>query len=249
MKAFTWAGEPSRSTSSSSTRSPVSTSSHGAATLAASYSRDLRFRIGTHPSPTIGGVPDPVRGEFSSLPDTPADELELLTLDLLKGAARDFTQELTTTPIPSLYGVTDGKAVGTFVEGAFNTYIAERYKHDRANAAKGIDFPSLAVDLKVTSIRQPQSSCRFRDATQKVYGLGYHLLVMVYEKVDDQERNSSLLKILHVIFIDQEFTADFQTTKGIADILARDGNADDIDAFLEERNLPLDEIGRRSLAE
>jgi hypothetical protein len=191
----------------------------------------------------------PAHDEFSALPRTPAEELELLTLDLLKGAARNFTQELTTTPIPSLYGVTDGKAVGTFVEGAFNTYIAERYKHAQGNAAKGIDFPSLGVDLKVTSVRQPQSSCPFRDATQKVYGLGYHLLVMVYEKVDDQEHSTSLLKILHVIFIDQEFTADFQTTKGIADILDRDGNADDIDAFLEERNLPLNEIGRRSLAE
>lgn len=183
------------------------------------------------------------------LPTIPTDELELLTLDLIKGAARDFAHELTTTPIPSLYGVTDGKAVGTFVEGAFNTYIAERYRHDQGNAAKGIDFPSLGVDLKVTSVRQPQSSCPFRDATQKVYGLGYHLLVMVYEKIDDQENSSSLLKILHVIFIDQEFTADFQTTKGIAELLERNGNTDDIDAFLEERNLPLDEIGRRTLAE
>ncbi len=186
---------------------------------------------------------------FSALPPTPAEELELLTVDLLKGAARDFAEELTSTPIPSLYGVTDGKAVGTFVEGAFNTHIAGSYRHAAGNAAKGIDFPSLGVDLKVTSARQPQSSCPFRDATQKVYGLGYHLLVMVYEKVDEQATSSSLLKILHVIFIDEHFTADFQTTKGIADILVRDGNVEDIDGFLEERNLPMDEISRRNLAE
>ncbi len=192
---------------------------------------------------------NPSHGEFRALPDAAPEDLKPLTLDLLKGAAREFARELTTRPVPALYGVTDGKAVGTFVEGAFNTYIAQRYRHDQGNAAKGIDFPSLDVDLKVTSIRQPQSSCPFRSATQKVYGLGYHLLVMVYEKEDDQAHSSSLLRVLHVIFIDEAFTADFQTTKGIADILRRGGNADDMDAFLEERNLPLDEIGRRSLAE
>jgi restriction system protein len=194
-------------------------------------------------------MPGSAHEESLGLPTTPGDELDILTLPLLKAAAREFSYELTTTLIPSLYGVTDGKAVGTFVEGAFNTYIAERYRHAQGNAAKGIDFPSLGADLKVTSTRQPQSSCPFEAATQKVYGLGYHLLVMVYEKVDDHDHGTSLLKILHVIFIDQEFTADFLMTKGIADILEQEGNADDIDAFLEERNLPLDEIGRRLLAE
>lgn len=172
-----------------------------------------------------------------------------LTLADLKAEASRFAQALSSTPIPSLYGVTDGKAVGTFVEGEFNLHILKSYMHAPGNAARGIDFPSLAVDLKATSVKQPQSSCPFRDATQKVYGLGYHLLVVVYEKVDDPATTTATLDIQHVLFIDREYTADYQTTTGIAGILARDGNADDIDAFLEERNLPLDEIGRRSLAE
>ena len=119
----------------------------------------------------------------------------------------------------------------------------------RGNAARGIDFPELNVDLKVTSVRQPQSSCPFRDATQKVYGLGYHLLVMVYEKTDNPETGRAHIPFQHVLFIDSAFTADYQTTKGLLGILARDGNVDDLDGFLEERNLPLDEIGRRQLAE
>lgn len=197
----------------------------------------------------LAAMSDPSHGEFRALPHATPEDLKPLTLDLLKGTAREFARELTTTPVPTLYGVDNGKTIGTFVEGAFNTYIAQRYRHDQGNAAKGIDFPSLDVDLKVTSIRQPQSSCPFRDATQKVYGLGYHLLVMVYEKEDDRSSSSSLLRVLHVIFVDEAFTADFQTTKGLTDIISRSGNADDIDAFLEERNLPLDEIGRRALAE
>jgi restriction system protein len=51
------------------------------------------------------------------------------------------------------------------------------------------------------------------------------------------------------VFVRADKTADSQTTKGILGILERDGNTDDIAAFLEERNLPLDEVGRLHLAE
>lgn len=167
----------------------------------------------------------------------------------MKTSANAFAKELTATPITALYGVTDGKAIGTYVEGAFNTYILDRYRHTPGNAARGIDFPELGVDLKVTSITQPQSSCPFQDATQKVYGLGYHLLVFVYDKTDDATDSTAHLAIKHVIFVDSDFTADQQTTLGISEILRREGNVDDIDALLQERNLPLDDIGRRTLSE
>jgi len=60
----------------------------------------------------------------------------------------------------------------------------------KSSSAKGIDFPELGVDLKTTSIKQPQSSCPFKSARQKIYGLGYHLLVFVYEKIDEQTRQT-----------------------------------------------------------
>jgi hypothetical protein len=107
----------------------------------------------------------------------------------------------------------------------------------------------LAVDLKVTSIRQPQSSCPFKSASQKVYGLGYHLLVFVYEKKDNSRKKSARLIFHHAIFVDQKHTADYQTTHGLLDILDRNGNQDDLIAYLEERNLPLDDIGRSQLAQ
>ena len=53
----------------------------------------------------------------------------------------------------------------------------------------------------------------------------------------------------HTVFIDKSRTADFQTIRGILDILNRDGNKDDIFAFLEDRNLPVDEIGANQLAD
>ncbi len=145
--------------------------------------------------------------------------------------------------------MTDGKAVGTHIEQTFREYLLERYTYAPGNAASGIDLPLLELDIKATSIRQPQSSCPFRDASQKVYGLGYHLLVFVYEKVDRHDLQAAQLLMRHTVFIARERTGDYQTTYGLRGIIERNGNKDDIVAFLEERNLPLDEIGREVLAE
>lgn len=93
-----------------------------------------------------------------------------LTLDTLKREAKTYAQALSSQAISALYGVTDGKAVGTYVEQGFRAYLHSRYMFVPGSAAQGIDFPELLVDLKVTSINQPQSSCPFRDAHQKVYG-------------------------------------------------------------------------------
>lgn len=175
--------------------------------------------------------------------------MEVLTLSSLKTAARDFCIAFSETPIFNLYGVTDGKAVGTYVELAFNQYLSTKYEYTLGSAALGIDFPGLEVDLKVTSIRQPQSSCPFRNASQKVYGLGYHLLIFVYDKTDDHSSRSANLKFQNVVFVAREQTGDYQTTYGLRGILSRNGNKDDVTAFLEERNFPLDEIGREALAE
>lgn len=173
----------------------------------------------------------------------------LLGIEDLWSEAAVFSRILTETPIEDLYGTTDGKAIGTYVEHEFRRYLRDRYEYEEGSAASGIDFPGLDVDLKVTSITQPQSSSPLRDASQKVYGLGYSLLVLVYAKEDDNDASAARLEILNAIYIDASRTADHQTTTGITGILERDGNADDLVAFFEERNLPLDDIGRAQLAE
>ncbi|MBL8155812.1 MAG: restriction endonuclease [Anaerolineae bacterium] len=176
------------------------------------------------------------------------DALPVLNVGLLKQEVGAYARTIGARNIASLYGVTDGKAIGTFIEQDIRGHLSSRYRFAAGNAASGIDFPELNVDLKVTSIRQPQSSCPFRDADQKIYGLGYALLVIAYDKTDDPTERAARLTAKHVIFIEAERTGDYQTTFGILEILRRDGNTDDIDAFLEERNLPIDEIGRARLA-
>jgi len=87
-----------------------------------------------------------------------------------------------TALLPELYGVTDGKAVGAFIEHKFRDWLETRYKTLVGNSASGIDLPAVQTDIKVTSIKQPQSSCPFTSARQKVFGLDYHLLVFVYKQ-------------------------------------------------------------------
>ncbi|MDZ4766593.1 MAG: restriction endonuclease [Chloroflexota bacterium] len=176
-------------------------------------------------------------------------DLPSLTLDTLKIEVSKFVRQLNTTGIPTLFGVTDGKAVGTYVEQTLRDYLRTRYAFTPGNAALGIDFPDLDIDLKVTSIRQPQSSSPFRSASQKVYGLGYGLIVVVYDKQDDPQTQTARLTIRHVVYVPPEKTGDYQTTFGIREILRRNGNSDDISAFLEERNLPVDEVEREKLTQ
>jgi hypothetical protein len=53
-----------------------------------------------------------------------------------------------------LIGVTDGKAVGTYVEHRFQQYLGEKYDLSIGSSAKGIDLPdeNINTDIKVTSI-------------------------------------------------------------------------------------------------
>ena len=176
--------------------------------------------------------------------------MKLLTISSLCEQAAIFSARESSHPEPSLFGVTDGKAVGTYLEQKFKTYLqSTRYSFAEGNSANGIDFPDLLVDVKVTSIRQPQSSCPFKSAEQKIYGLGYSLIVFAYDKVDDPVSRTAKLKILHTVFVKADRTADFQMTFGILKILESQGNRDDLIAFMLDKNLPVDEIGVGNLAD
>ena len=172
-----------------------------------------------------------------------------LTVKTLKREASLFASSESEYRGRELYGVTDGKAVGTYLEHKFRAYLRERYIYEEGSSAQGIDFPGIGVDMKVTIFRQPQSSCPFKSARQKIVGLGYSLLVFVYEKTDDAQTETANLNIRHTIFIESHRTADYQMTRVLREILERDGNADDLVACMLDRNLPVDEIGARKIAE
>lgn len=172
-----------------------------------------------------------------------------LTIETLKYEATTFSENESNYIGKELYGVTDGKAVGTYLEHKFRNHLIQHYSFEQGNSAQGIDFPELGVDMKVTSIKQPQSSCPFKSARQKIYGLGYSLLLFVYDKHDDTSRETSQLTILHTVFIHANRTADYQLTRIINETIERDGNADDLVALMLERNLPISDIEAPKLAD
>jgi hypothetical protein len=176
--------------------------------------------------------------------------LPTLTLKTLVAEAATFAQLESAHDEPALFGVDNGKTVGTYLEHKFILgHLKPKYSLDEGNSAFGIDLPGLEVDIKVTSITQPQSSCPFKSARQKIFGLGYHLIVFVYAKTDNAVQKTARLDIKHTIFVDKSRTADYQTTRGIREIIERDGNADDLVGFMQDKNLPVEEIEARNIAE
>lgn len=165
-----------------------------------------------------------------------------LTIDTLIESAKKFCEIESSKNHVELIGITDGKAVGTYVEHKFQHFLQSQFYVEIGSSAKGIDLPSedIQTDIKVTSITQPQSSCPFRNARQKIFGLGYNLLVFVYEKRDTS--NSCTLRFTHCTFIDKERTADYTITRRLREMVMDGANKEDIIGFLQDRNVPGDDI-------
>lgn len=173
----------------------------------------------------------------------------ILTIQDLIQEAKAFCDFMSKENHVDLLGVTDGKAVGTYVEHRFQHYLLDRYTVTIGSSAKGIDLPGehILTDIKVTSITQPQSSCPFKNARQKIYGLGYNLLVFVYNKQDTEHHCS--LHFTHCTFVSKERTADFTITKRLREMVSDGANQADIIGFLEDKNVPGDEIVYHDLAD
>lgn len=167
-----------------------------------------------------------------------------LTIKYLIKEAQQFCVVQSKFQHKELFGVTDGKAVGTLIEAAFQQHLKEKFEVKIGNAASGIDLPSedILTDIKVTSIKQPQSSCPFKDAKQKIFGLGYNLLIFVYNKADDQKTKTAILNFVSCSFVSKERTADYTTTYRLREMIKDKANEADIIAYLNDKNIPADEI-------
>jgi len=172
-----------------------------------------------------------------------------MTIADLKVEAKEFCELMKKENHSEIIGVTDGKAVGTYVEHRFQNYISSKYDVEIGSSAEGIDLPGATIqtDIKVTSIAKPQSSCPFRNARQKIYGLGYNILVFVYDKHDTA--TTCTLDFKYCTFIDKSRTADFTLTKRLREMVDDGANKEDIIGFLMDKNVPGDEIVYNDLAD
>ncbi len=197
-------------------------------------------------------VPRLVSPDLSESPSMRYDaamQKRQLTVEILQSEAAAFAEVESTYPEPTLYGVNNGKAIGTYLEQKFRAYLDVKYSFAPCSSALGIDFPDLNVDIKVTDIAQPQSSCPFKSPRQKIFGLGYSVLVFVYEKKDDPQTATAVLNFLHTVFVAEHRTADFTMTRLIRQHLEAGCNAEDLIGLMHDKNLWVDDIEASRIAE
>ncbi|WP_261998395.1 restriction endonuclease [Enterococcus faecalis] len=171
---------------------------------------------------------------------TPSSKKIHPTLEILKEEAINFCRMSSDMGIKALYGITDGKAVGTIVEKMFKIYLNQNYDFDMGNSGSGVDLPDddINTDIKVSSIKQPQSSSPYKDSRQKIWGLGYNLLLFVYEKKDDKIQNKAYLHWVDCVFIEKNYTADYSLTKELIQAKTIGFGIDEIVDILKNKNLP-----------
>ncbi len=176
---------------------------------------------------------------------------KILTIRTLVSEAKAFCEAESKINNSNLYGVTDGKAVGTYIEAMFKQHLLENYTTEMGNAASGLDLPAsnILTDIKVTSIKQPQSSCPFKDAKQKIFGLGYNLLVFVYDKKDDPLSKTAILDFVSCSFVEKERTGDYQTTFHLRQLIENEAIVEEIVSYLNDKNIPADDMTLYKLAE
>lgn len=173
--------------------------------------------------------------------------MSVMTIQDMKKEATEFGKIMSAENHKTLIGVNDGKKIGTYIEHRFQEFVSKKYEIEVGNSARGIDLPSVETDIKATSISQPQSSCPFRDARQKVFGLGYNLIIFVYEKKDTA--TTCTLDFKSCAFVESAKTADFTTTKRLREMIDDGANKDDIIGYLTDKNLPGDDIVYSDLAD
>ncbi len=166
--------------------------------------------------------------------------MKIMDIQDMKEEAKEFGKIMSSENHETLIGVNDGKKIGTYIEHRFQEYVSKKYEIKVGNSARGIDLPSVETDIKATSIIKPQSSCPFQNARQKIFGLGYNLIVFVYEKTDTT--TSCTLDFKYCTFVEAARTADYTTTKRLREMLDDGANEEDIIGYLTDRNLPGDDI-------
>ena len=74
------------------------------------------------------------------------------------------------------------------------------------------------------------------------------LLVFVYDKTDNQVSETAILDFKSCSFIEKERTADYTTTFRLIEMLGDGANEEDIIAYLNDKNIPADDITLSQIA-
>lgn len=162
--------------------------------------------------------------------------------------AKIFAKSFSLEKHYNIYGINDGKSIGTYIENQFKEIMHAKYGVKISSSSKGIDFPQIKIDIKCTLKSRPQSSCPYKSFRQKIYGLGYGILLFTYKKEDKYEDKYSTVVIDGVYFIDCLETGDYSLTKEIVEILSMPNNKEKLIELFKDVALPCDEKDYENIA-
>ena len=173
-----------------------------------------------------------------------------LTNDILISEAKTFCLREATYDNPELYVISDNATTNHYIKRKFFEHLNELYNFDY-QTDKGISFPEkdINTNILVVSKEKPESMCVFKNAMQKIYGLGFNVILFIYEKEDNHDQKASRISFKKCAFIEKERTADYDITFQLIQMIENDAQKDDIIGFLMDHNMPADELKLNHIAE
>jgi hypothetical protein len=110
---------------------------------------------------------------------------------------------------------TKSKDIGTYFEDSLRAYINEVLGLERrGSVASGIDLPHFNVDVKTTRITRPQSSSKIRRFSERLTGVPYNILLIIYSREDVEEGEKHTFE--NCVYIPKERTGDHRKSTAAA---------------------------------
>lgn len=102
---------------------------------------------------------------------------------------------------------TKSKDIGTYFENSLRAYLNEELGLERrGSVASGIDLPHFNVDVKTTRITRPQSSSKIRKFSERLTGVPYNILLLIYSR--EEVGNGEVYTFENCVYIPSERTGD-----------------------------------------
>ena len=172
-----------------------------------------------------------------------------LTIQRLQQEAAAFAEVESTYPEPTLYGVTDGKAIGTYLEHKFRAHLEVKYTFASSNSASRHRLSrftgghegyrhhpaAIVVSLQVGKTEDIRAGI-----------LGSCVRLREEGRPEDDHRCSEYPPYG---FRRRTPTADFTMTRLIRQHLEAGCNAEDLIGLMHDKNLPVDDIEANNIAQ
>ena len=115
----------------------------------------------------------------------------------------------------TVLNATKSKDIGTYFENSLRDLLNERLELERkGSAASGIDLPHFNVDVKTTRITRPQSSSKIREYSERLVGVPYNILLLIYSREDVETGEQYTFE--NCVYIPKERTGDHRKSVAAA---------------------------------